>query len=892
MRGVIKPLFYSSAIFIAVCLLVVFAIKPLSLINFIGPVTGIITAVTLVWGSIALAGVIISSLLLLMIVNKYAYFDLNLAIVLFIFLAALLQAFWAKQLTYKLIGKQRWIASRSSLFSFMLKIGPVVGIVAASCAVIVAILDNGTFDTSLTYAFFRAWSTSVLVSAFTIPSLLFIVGEQKLSVSKRTFVFVSSTLGCVAIGLLFQISQQQELHKRLDIYERSLHELNDVLVKEISDIKSDIKAMSAYFNSSVEVDFDEFNSYSNEVYRDNSSISSIQWAPVVTAQEQQRFEQYAKSQLGIEYTIVTKVRNQPLEPQNKTLFVPVLYLFPEKGSETYYGFDLHEYTAITPTLMKSLEKQDAVASAPFSMNQNNEMNPLIIIAHPVSNAKGANVFGYITLASGELAIGFLSAVIELERLVNTLKTKISANNITMTIVDVTAGENYLIYGDKLTTDNRLKQTEVVDFFGRQWKFHIAESTTWLSQDKSWQTWVMLLGAVFGGFIFQLLILMMAAYSIELSDKVAEKTRELIKANELSEKENQSKAHFLQMLTLELSTPIKLAERLSRGSSRNLGNSQLQQFNEVTEQLKHILTSVSDLSTIESRTQKLDSQVFDFSYFLNQIESTYQQREIHAHNQIKFLFDCELPNFVVADKNRLEKLLLSLQDNILKLFNGSDVQMSVKTHYHKDFASLFFTCSALSAKESMPILSWLKKDIANFSTSMALASELTYLLQGNIKLTLVPTGDVVMTISLPIGIKSQQDTLNKTDEIETLTFNNKRKVLLIEESLSTNFETTPLLLGLDYQVEIIDDFTEVGYAISELHFDIIIIDNITSKPYVKAIEESLGQLGKGDKTTVIGIYRGIEYRQLEPSFKQLMGDCLLYPISAENLQMVLMKANVS
>ncbi|XQW85790.1 CHASE domain-containing protein [Thalassotalea piscium] len=888
MRQKIHTIFYSSAIFIAVCLLVALVIKPFSLLNFVGPIAGITTAIILVWGFISLISVFISTLILILMLKLYSDIDLDLAVVFLIYLAAFLQAFWAKQLTHNEISNQQWISSRSSLIEFMLKIGPIIGIIAASCGVVVAILDNGTFNTSLEYSFFRAWSTSVLVSVFAIPSLLFINGEQKLSVSKRTFVIISSILGCIAIGLLFQISQQQQEHKRLDVYEKSISELDNAVVREISNINAKISAMSAFFNSSKEIDFNEFIHYSNEVYQDQTSIELIQWSPIVEVKEKQAFEAYANKQLGIHYKITSAdAKNSPYQ-NDFTPFIPVFYIFPEKYNHSFYGFDLFAYKAITPVIIASLNLQQIRASIPFSLNQQNELNPRVMIINPINNHHSLNHFGQMKSQSGNIAVGFISILINLDQLVNNLLADVSDNNITMTIADITAGDSYLIYGNKLHTKNRLANTTTIDFFGRKWQLNIVENATWLSQGNSWQTWVMLFGGVVGGFIFQLLLLIMAAYSIELSHKISEKTRELIRANELSEKENLSKAHFLQMLTLELSEPIKLAERLTQNSTSEFGSNKLKQFNKVTKQLTHILMSMSDLSTIESRNNKIDKETFDFSYFLSQIEKQYEQKSIGARTKIKFLFDCELPNFVITDKKRLEKLLLALQDNVLRLFLDSDVQVSVKTHYHKDFATLFFTCSALSPKENMPISSWLEKDIANFSTSMALATELVHVLKGNIKLTLVPTGDVVMTVSLPISINDQPSTSNKIDDVNIVPHSQKTRVLLIEEPLSTNFETTPLLLGLDYQVEIVDDPSELPYAIDSLQVDIIIIDNITSMPYVKGLEELFSRFSDGEGPKVIGIYRGIEYRQLKPAFKRQLSECLLYPISSDSLQIVLNK----
>ncbi|MGB1197879.1 MAG: CHASE domain-containing protein [Thalassotalea sp.] len=888
MQQRITPLIYSSVIFIVVCILVTIAITHFSLIHFVGPVAGIASAIALVWGVIALLIVLSSTLFLILAINGYGNFDLNIAIIILIYSGALLQAIWAKQLTYSLIYKQKWVESRQSLFSFMLIIGPVVAITSALCGSVVAIVDNETFNVSLSYVLVRTWSASVLVSVFVIPSLLLIQGEQKLSISKRSFAVVSSLLSCVAIALLFQISKQQQQHNRLDLYQQARYEINDTLEKEKNTIQAELRAMGAFFNNSKEVNFDEFKRFAKEIYQ-SSSISSFQWSPVVKVTHKKYFEQYAKSKLGFDYTIQSVGDEKLINQNDFTPFIPVLYLYPLTNNEHYFGLDLYAYSAISPALRQALQQQRILASAPFSMQNNNESSPLVIVSQTVNRNHEKDLFGELMLRSGEKSSGFLHGIVDLNRLVEKLMMHVLKKNISMTIIDITDGGYYLIYGDKLMKKNRLQNSSTISFFGRQWKIDIAENAAWITQNKSWQAWFMLIGGVVGGFTFQLLILMMASYSIELSHKVAEKTRELIKANELSEQEHQSKAQFLQTLTRELSTPIMLAERLT---DKQLSSNKLDktvQFKEVTDQLKHILMSVSELSTIESLDNTAKNYIFDFSDFLQHIDHSFQKNALGSKTSVKFLFDSELPSFVDADPKRLEKLLLSLQENLLTLFTYSDVQVSVKAHYHLEYATLFFTCSALSAHDDMVIHSWLKKDIANFSTSMALVTELIQVLKGNIKLTVVSSSDVFMTISMPIKVNLSQNESNHIDEINIQHEDQKIHVLVIEESFSTNFEITPLLLELDCTVETINHQSELPQISNLQYYDLIIIDNITLKPYVAELEHILDAL---EGVNVVGIYRGIEYRQLPDAFKQKMSEFILYPIVKENLQAVLDKTQVN
>ena len=113
---------------------------------------------------------------------------LSLSVLLISILAICFQCFWVNQLTYKTIHKQGWLKSRSVLFSFIMRIGPIASIVSATAVIVLSMLDEKIITNSVDYVFFTSWAGGVLTAVFFTPLLLFSHGEQALKKSKRFFV--------------------------------------------------------------------------------------------------------------------------------------------------------------------------------------------------------------------------------------------------------------------------------------------------------------------------------------------------------------------------------------------------------------------------------------------------------------------------------------------------------------------------------------------------------------------------------------------------------------------------------------------------------------------------------------------------------------------------------
>jgi hypothetical protein len=161
----------------------------------------------LIWGWTPLVALIITSPFIVLILNVYFKLDASLAIVIIALLAIILQGVWTKQLVFRFIRYKKWLISRKHLFFFLLRIGPLASLTAASAVLFISILDNRVTEGSFLYNFLHTWSATMLVSVFFIPLLLLLKNAEQLKLTKRVFVSFTSILGGIAILILLKTTQ-------------------------------------------------------------------------------------------------------------------------------------------------------------------------------------------------------------------------------------------------------------------------------------------------------------------------------------------------------------------------------------------------------------------------------------------------------------------------------------------------------------------------------------------------------------------------------------------------------------------------------------------------------------------------------------------------------------
>jgi len=757
-RLLVAALFY-----FLVCVLTSVIIKPFSVINFIGPAAGIASAFTLVWGAGVLASIIIGtvSFSLFLVVTKGTSIDFPIMII--AILAISLQSFWTKQLVYRLVRQQRWLRSRAVLFSFIIKIGPLAGIVSASSVIVISMLDIKMLGSSIGYVFFASWTGSILTTIFFTPILLFTQGTQQLSLSKRTFVIFASILGSIAIALLFKASQNSHQYQRVEVFDDATQAIELLINEEIEMVNEQVQSLVALFKASKYVSLEEFTTFSAYIYRKNSSIRALEWIPLVTDSQRQFFESEASKEIGVPLFIKQQLNSgQVVKSDNRPVYLPVYYIYPQGSNKKAFGLDLLTHPDKKVAIERAAKENKLVASAPLTLVQDNYSNPGTLVFYPVINKQTLNPYASLLNETQQNINGYILAVVQFEAFFNHTAEADLASDVSLFVQDVTTKEPFLLYGRQIEGNGRLSQSLALDVFSRKWLINITEKEPWVNQSKDWQTWAMLFGGTLGGLIFQLMILMMAAYSVELSHQVVLKTRELIAAKELSEQKNTIKSNFLQTLSGELKAPIYAIKyfvaKFRQHPTFAQAEHSIEDIANASHNLTQLIDTVVDLTEIESSAETiLQLSVFDFHHFLQRVETLLNASNKENKLIFKFFINENVPHLIESDELRIQKLIVALAENAVPLLKCKNLSLSIKAHVHQfKRVTLFLVLTPFektfnngNSRQDSPML--INKDLSAYSTTMAMVKELCQVFEGDVKLNQLATGMVVLSASIKVNL---------------------------------------------------------------------------------------------------------------------------------------------
>ena len=901
-KNKINRVLIAVLLYVGICVLASILIKPFSILNFIGPAAALASALMIVWGTYIAISIVIGNIIFSILLAMY--FDVkvdNIGIVIISLLAILLQGFWSKYITYQEVSKQKWLDSRVLASIFIIKIGPIAGLISAGAAVLVAILDVKQVSGGLFYVFVTTWSASILVAIFLTPAFLFTQGKQQLHFSKRIFVVVSSVLGCLAIGLLFKISQQQQLHQRADRFEYTYQQIQKNVDDELTKISQKITALSALFMASQQVSANEFKEFSARIFVNSSNIRALEWVPIVSVNNKTLYEADRSAELAMNYAITEQtVMGNTVLAKERLLYMPVQYIYPNNSNESAFGLDLYHHQEKRSAISLAVSKNAMVASSPLTLVQDDFANPGLLVFFPVNTQRVTSPYGFMTGKNNTRVTGFIVAVLQFKALFRKIEQYQESFNVKIFIQD-TGSTGYLsLFGEEALQGDRLADDLDINVFERTWRLSITEQDAWALQGKSWQVWSMLLGGTVGGVLFQLLVLMMAAYSTELSHQVTLKTRELILAKERADQENQAKTDFLKALCLELRAPLNVIKRLAEiFPEKDLptqARAYLTNISEASLNLEQLVDTVTELSSIESGERLLNEQSFDFYLFLKRMESMLKVNPKTQDQDIKLVMNANVPQFINTDELRLQQMFLALTENILEILSCKGVLISVKSHFHQQSnVTILFVITPLDIQASLIAsqTSDIKVSELNVhNTRMTMVKDLCQLFGGDIKVSHLPAGDKMLSLSINVLLSANDnkhiDNDNESSRTHGKSLFSVKRILLVEDNLATSQSLCQQLLDLNYQVEVIDKKEEVIPYLDSHTYHMIIYDKYNVRNETYRVNKELKQNKKYREIPIIGVFEQKVEDDSSLLNKESLTAQLIKPIELSSLKLFLLK----
>jgi CHASE1-domain containing sensor protein len=765
MRLHLSRFFLSSLLYIAISFGAIWLINPQSLVNFVGPSAAIISGLLLVWGIIPLIAVLVISPVLAVSFGYYFQLDANLAVMTIAVLAITVQGFWTKQLVFRFVHYKKWLTSRKHLFLFLLRIGPIASLVSASSVLIISVLDNQVIQGTFFYTFIYTWSTSMLVAIFFIPLLLLVKNTEQLKLAKRLFVGFTSLLGGLAIFLLLKAYQYEQQHYRQALFNQSKVEIERLILDEVDLVVNNISSLSALFKASKNVSLTEFNLFSKSIFNRDSSVKALQWAPIIPFSQRATFEKKSSEILQQNFQIKDLIANGEMalaQPRNQ--YAPLYYIYPQYGNQVALGLDV--YSNPKYTMQAVVDSENVIASALITLVQDQLAPPSILfskaIYSPFLGAELSQEVGQQKLPlikKGKL-LGVVSAVVQLDSFFNRLAQQ-KEQEVSFFIQDVSSVQPFILFGQPLPLANRHVDTISIEVFSRLWQINIVETQPWFSQTKSWQAWAILVGGTLGALLFQMLVLMMAAYSSELDQQVNSKTRALILAKESSEQKSLAKSDFLQMLNKELRVPLLAVKAfVEQLKKKGINNIQVTGISHAGNNVALLLDTMMDLSDIESGRITAKEDCFDFYDFIQRSESVLKASNAYEGKSILFLVDRSVPHYLKSDEVYIQKLLNALIESAHHLLKTDALRLSIKLHKHKLVeASLFFTLVSQNpvskASNKQAFIQQSQDDFSTDSTALAMAIKYSQLLRGDSNLGALSSGEGVLNSSIRVTVSSDE-----------------------------------------------------------------------------------------------------------------------------------------
>lgn len=256
----------------------------------------------------------------------------------------------------------------------------------------------------------------------------------------------------------------------------------------------------------------------------------------------------------------------------------------------------------------------------------------------------------------------------------------------------------------------------------------------------------------------------------------------LKAKEL-ETTSRYKSEFLANMSHELRTPLNslliLSQNLTTNKLKNLTPEQVESSKIIYKSGIDLLTLINeilDLSKIESGRMTINLEDIDLEGMSSSIRQYFSHVMEEKGLNLEILFDNNLPETIVSDRQRIDQIIKNLMSNAIKFTEKGSVRVKIfRPHEGTDLSRSGLTPensigikvsdTGIGIPEDKQLAIWEAFQQADGSTSrkfggtglgLSISRSLAKLLQGEIKLVSQVDKGSEFTLYLPLEIKEKKE----------------------------------------------------------------------------------------------------------------------------------------